>query len=530
MGFYSSSSRVSRVPMQLWQANVLAFLLLFIVGAGIFGVQMHRLICSFLEEARDHARLAAGIILLNTRHAMTAEQLMEEFFKNQLSNSARFVSYLDSIEPFTAAELTAFAQETGLAGVRIVRDDGTTSQGPEGWLPRDCNVTCLQGSDMLLHLNRHHLLIYTRQDVDTGTCVYLGVQSTQIEELQQRIGVKKILDEIGQLHGIAYARLVNCHAGRKISVSKTRSERLEARLIKDRDLPVVEVTIPLSCGRLLLGIDASPLRDTRHRMMRYFLVFSLLLFVVGAVLTLWLYRFQLGYMERVREYERELSEQREDAALGRAAAGIAHEIRNPLNSVGMGLQRLKFEFSDMEQSQRDLVSLMLQEIRRTDSIISGLLSYSRPVRINALWLDLSELVEEQLALVRHEIGQKKISASFDLPACRLEADPDLMRQLVQNLVKNAMEALEPGGRFEVSLQCLGHKVVLSISNRFSGQVPEDSEQLFEPYFTTKTRGNGLGLAICRRIVKAHSGYISVTISRAMFTVTVILPRRAERRG
>lgn len=522
------SSKSNLLPVYLWQANILAFLLLFAIGAGVFGIQMHGLSRAFFNDARDHARLAAGIIFLNARHAITSRKVLEEILEKQLNNTAEFVNYLDQVEPFSMSELSAFAREAGLAGVGIIRGNSTVAEGPGNWLQDMALKVCSQPAG-LIHISSRHLFVQAMHDRKTGNCIYLGIRSDDIEKLQQRIGLENTLREIRGLNGIAFADFKQ-EKGGDGSVAALRQEEGNAAAVLTRwhGIPVVEITMPAGTGRLLLGMDAAPLFTTKARIVRYFLMFSAVLLTVGAILTYVLYRFQKAYLIKVRAYERRLADQREEAAMGRAAAGIAHEIRNPLNSVAMGLQRMQFDSEGGSVPQKKLLKVMLQEIRRTDRIIAGLLTYSRPVNVNWQPVILADIFREQVELAGQGIDARGITVSSTLQECTLYGDPDLLRQMVSNLTKNAIEALPDGGEIQASIRCTDRHVRLVISNRCDPHHITNTDRFFEPYFTTRTRGTGLGLAICRRIAEAHGGTINIDMhnidmQRDIFAVTVTLP-------
>jgi len=285
-----------QLPVYLWQANILAFLLLFVTGAGVLGIQMHGLSRAFIDDARDHAKLAAGIILLNARHAITSRNVLEEILEKQLGNTAAFVNYLDQVEPFTPSELSAFAKEAGLAGVGIMRRDGSRAQGPADWLQNQGRELCQRPAG-LIHLSSRHLFVQVMHNTETGTCVYAGIKSGDIDRLRQRIGLANTLRKIRELNGIAYADFRQGKESRGSSANPGQEEKnTSAVLTTQNGVPVVEVTMPTGSGRLVLGMDATPLYATKARILRYFLMFSAVLLSVGALLTYVLYRFQKAYL------------------------------------------------------------------------------------------------------------------------------------------------------------------------------------------------------------------------------------------
>ncbi len=201
------------------------------------------------------------------------------------------------------------------------------------------------------------------------------------------------------------------------------------------------------------------------------------------------------------------------ATLGQVAAGIAHEIRNPLVGIGSTTSLLMEDFSPDDDKRRDLQTI-LKETRRLDRIVTQIVEYARPRDIVPGSFEMAALVEETLDLVRHAAGRKlfNVTVSFppDLPA--LEADRDQIKQVVLNAIHNSVEALGDHGDIRVHAQEEfrdGHRGLLTvIQDNGKGISPEDLPKIFDPFFTMgKRRGTGLGLAICRNIIEAHGGNI-----------------------
>jgi signal transduction histidine kinase len=229
-------------------------------------------------------------------------------------------------------------------------------------------------------------------------------------------------------------------------------------------------------------------------------------FTVGSVIAY----FRNTIETRTRRYERHLAEEREDALLGRAAAAIAHEVRNPLNAIAMGLQRLQIEAGELGSEHRQLLSLMLDSVHRTNGIIGDLLRYSRPQRPKMEPLSLGRLIEDLLALYKSPCNDLGIEVRNDLSYTDpILGDADLLKQLMENLIRNAMEAQPGGGFLEVELKREEQEIVLSVRNAGFALPPDEAERIFEPYFTTKAQGTGLGACIAGRIAKAHGGQMTV---------------------
>ena len=231
-------------------------------------------------------------------------------------------------------------------------------------------------------------------------------------------------------------------------------------------------------------------------------------FTVGLIIRLYQHTIETN----TRSFERQLSKEREAAALGRAAATIAHEVRNPLNALSIGLQRLQIEVNEFRPEHQHLVDLMLDAVRRANSIVSGLLSYTRPQTPKPKSMRIDRLLENTMNLYLFrctELGIKVIQ--------RIEfrdsffGDPDLLSQVVENLIRNAIEAQPQGGHLYLEAERKNQEIVLKFRNGGFFLHPNEAEQIMEPYFTTKMNGSCLGLPIARSIIEAHGGHLEFEV-------------------
>jgi PAS domain S-box-containing protein len=218
------------------------------------------------------------------------------------------------------------------------------------------------------------------------------------------------------------------------------------------------------------------------------------------------------------------------ATLGQVAAGIAHEIRNPLVGIGSTTSLLMEDFSPGDAQHEDLLTI-LKETKRLDRIVNQIVEYARPRELILSSFHMKSLFEETLELVQTPIAQKGIHAALDcapdLPL--IQADRDQIKQIVLNALHNAINALKPEGELSINIQEKTQDgeqgVVAHIQDNGKGISPEDLSKIFDPFFTSgKERGTGLGLAICRNIIDAHGGTLNATSQVGIGTVfSVWLP-------
>nr|WP_276599565.1 ATP-binding protein [Nannocystis sp. SCPEA4] len=197
------------------------------------------------------------------------------------------------------------------------------------------------------------------------------------------------------------------------------------------------------------------------------------------------------------------------AAIGRLAAGVAHEVRNPLgvirSSAALVLEDMP-EGTDNHQAARFIV----EEVDRLNAVVTALLDYARPLAPRRQPVELVDLVAAVEPLVRDALRPKRGRlAAAEGDGSALRGDPDLLAQLVYGLALNAAQAIGDGGCIELRLRRRGEAVELLVRDDGPGVTPEHAARLFEPFFTTKKTGTGLGLATAARIAEAHGGALEL---------------------
>jgi two-component system sensor histidine kinase HydH len=226
----------------------------------------------------------------------------------------------------------------------------------------------------------------------------------------------------------------------------------------------------------------------------------------------------LGYvilfkdLTEVRALHQEIERSRRLASVGRLAAGVAHEIRNPLSSIKGFATYFKQRYQDVPEDQQT-ADIMIQEVDRLNRVVSQLLEFARPISVSAKPTSFKELVADSLKLIQQQAQDRQItintrnSAKID----EINIDPDRINQILLNLYLNAIEAMEPGGKLQIEIFDSDENGQMNIRVADSGKgiAEKDLPKIFDPYFTTKSSGTGLGLAIAHNIVEAMGGTIEV---------------------
>ncbi len=236
---------------------------------------------------------------------------------------------------------------------------------------------------------------------------------------------------------------------------------------------------------------------------------------------------------RVREADMIESERLNAVKL--LAAGVAHEIGNPLNALNIHLQLLGRGLRALPSEDRarldDLLQVARTEVQRLDTILTQFLGAIRPVKPKLALHDIESVLKETLALFRQEIEDKAVAVSLDVPGAlpRVRMDRDQIKQAFFNVIRNALQAMPDGGSLSLALTLSGAYLAVGFSDTGKGIERENLNRIFEPYYTTRLRGTGLGLMVVQRIVQDHGGQIEIESKPGEGTVFTILLPLARRR-
>ena len=243
---------------------------------------------------------------------------------------------------------------------------------------------------------------------------------------------------------------------------------------------------------LLLDVTVSPLRSDAGEVTGYLFLFH--------------------DLTELKAMKKELETSRRLAAVGKLAAGVAHEIRNPLSSI-KGFATCFLERYKTQQTDREMAETMIREVERLNRAVTQLLEFARPMAVAPQPVDIEAVVTHSLKLIERDLSRHAITVEthLNIPDEPVHTDPDRVNQILLNLYLNALQAMEPGDSLRVRVDPSRHGtgVVIAVTDTGKGIAEKDLDRIFDPYFTTRSDGTGLGLAMVHRTVEALGGEIRV---------------------
>jgi len=391
-----------------------------------------------------------------------------------------------------------------------------------------------------------------------GGAILLNADATEIEALQKQVSldslVRDIADSTAQLAYISldHADLHITHgimpdaaspASQATTVVAGGSGLAERELILS-GRPVLEFVGPVALGggenaTLRLGLRLDGLRRAERRLLIRLVVslaaaLSLSLLALG---TVWLRQSYVVLSDKHALAEAALRRRDRLSAMGELASTVAHEVRNPLNAIGMSVQRLRREYPAVVATESDadreemtqLLQVVEGETKRINAIVQQFLEFARPPRLAPRDTDLGAELQSVVDAARPLAASRGVSLDLDATSAgSAVVDASQLRQVLENLLRNAVEATPEGGRVTVVAKSGSKGHTIAVRDTGAGIAPDDLPRIFDLYFTTKPEGTGVGLAVSQQIVSAHGGTVEVDSTPGEGTsMTIRLPLAPE---
>ena len=539
----------------------------------------------------------AGALEISSRNAILSNALMEEMITRRLLDNARMVDQVLLSRPADPEWLKRVSAANGLARVELLDRAGRPYKPPPppapppppfpppfpmmGGMMGRAPATPAEAQE-----HRAQMMMYmwgrswaapsaeegappairdrkfwkgTVLGVAVGARSFPGIiavhaDANSVLNFRLEIGVQRQVEELGRQPGIESVALLDqdltvlAHSTPDRVGEREADEGLQSALERGRVLArmvgragggrVYEVVKPLALegsriGLLRIGLSTATMDRIWKGARLTAAVTAAAVLGLGILGMSLIFYTQHRHLREVKALEAEMERGERLATVGNMAAAVAHELRNPLNAVSMGIQRLRVEFEPVPREEYlRMVDLVQGEVRRLNTIVEEFLSLARPMSLKREPIIVAALLEDVLGLVESEARGAGIAVVREIPAGLpvLHADRDRMKQVLLNLVLNAIQAMPSGGTLEIGVAAAGGTLTVTVADTGSGIAPDLLPKVFEPYVTTKTKGLGLGLAIVRRIVEAHGGTIEAESEpgrRTSFRVALPLDEAAN---
>ncbi len=467
-----------------------AFVFIIILTASIhYYYHFKTLQKEILSYIEIQATSIARRIEISASNIYKSHRFIKKIIENNLKSQAKFIDLMNSIERFKKDELKEFAIESGLNLVIIHNKNYSVSFLPDGFTEKEIKKLCKDNLNQIVFVKPKNLILYIYKGVYSDAKIITGIIAKKFFKKEEKLSVNALINKIlSQRQDIKEIKIVN----EKISKPQISLYENKYYLVK----------IPFEAKKnsaILIKFDAyhpiKILNNFKHNIH----VFIIVMILIGIIGNFLIYVMHRNFITKLKEYDKRIAQNEKYAAIGRSAGIIAHEIRNPLNAIGIGLQRLQYETDISEHPEyNNLLNTILNELKRVNAKITTFLDYTKPIKVEKKEVYLKKLVEECLIYYKNLEIDIEIKIPEDL---KIFVDKDLIMQLISNLFRNVFE-----NENTTFLKILWQKDKLIIEND-GVKNSLDTEKIFEPYYTTKTKGSGLGLAIAKKIIEAHEGDI-----------------------
>ena len=482
---------------------------------------------------------------------------LEDAIIDHLVGIATMVDREVAGQALSTSKLESLAQREGLKAIDIL-NEGSQSQIPR----RDPSMygPLLKGAREMVILpfekpepNEGDLFSVAIRRREGKGIVVVSVDYPRMKQLRRKFAIRNVLEAVGFGEGIQYVSIFDRSLSLIAQMGKEgageRRDRFLLQLVPgegsrsrfhtlSNGQEVLEVVKTLHLGEepygvMQVGLSTQGIRTILSISTRNIILSIGILLVLGIAGVTLIYIEQNRHLRKIGEMEGRIQTAERLLALGKLGAGVAHEIRNPLNAIGMAIQRLGREFRPREEGgerqYQEIIRVIREEIRRLNQIVEQFVLFSKPYRLDLCPSSLDEILENVSVLFAEEARAQSIEIRKEIETRLppLMMDKGRITQVLINIVTNGIHAMEEGGNLTLKAKTEGKDWVgIMVSNSGRGIPEGEIEKVFDYSYTTKEKGLGLGLPIAHKIIEEHGGRITIESQRGKgTTVSIFLPAK-----
>lgn len=238
------------------------------------------------------------------------------------------------------------------------------------------------------------------------------------------------------------------------------------------------------------------------------------------------FNYMVQKLREQKSIEERLREAEHLSGIGQLSRSIAHEIRNPLNFISLSVDHIKEKYKPTDNNDKEkfnsLISSIKQEIQRLNTLVENFLDYGKPLRLNRKEVDIGQLMNNVIELIHAKADNERIRITRDINTNQvLDADPELLKTCILNVILNAFQAMPNGGELSIKTELSDGKFQILISDTGTGIKKDEISKVFDPFFTTKKNGLGLGLSMTKRVIEEHGGEVDINSTEGKGSKVII---------
>ncbi|MCF7741012.1 MAG: GHKL domain-containing protein [Candidatus Marinimicrobia bacterium] len=519
------------------------FLFLFLVGFFI--------VSGYFEyrSRQDEVRRLMNSMTRNITHTINKSAVnsilsydyINRRVENQMLSVLKYIDFVDSTRHMSPAFINSLIKDSKLKQLAIfhrnlkpIYSNGSNLQMEteqlEKFIDSSNNSAIIEKSD-------HQVMVFLKRSL--GGAIIGIFDGRSMTAFKKNLGIGKFINDITSDSSIVYIAIQDVDgiiAGsrhldylsainydsflRSVYIGKS----FNYRVTEYKDKPVYESVMPFNVldtyyGIIRIGLSYEPLQNVKKAALRNLFIRLIILSVIGfIVLSYTMSRNTVESLQKEKErmtrevydLQKDLREKEKQNAIYQLAAGIAHEIGNPLNALSLNVQRLHRRLSDSDNKNKRMLSLIKSEVNRIDKIIKQFLNFSKPLPLEKARINMTELINEIVEIYEERLKEEKITLDWKPEKdIYVEADWEKIKQSLINLLENAIDSIDENGEIRIDLKHDNGQVELEITDNGRGIEESALSKIFNLFFTTKDEGTGIGLSRVYKIIQNHGGDIRV---------------------